>query len=41
MRNSAGSPVYYLFFAAQQPTAAKIVKQIFEKYGHTGEADNG
>jgi len=32
MQNSKGSTVYYLFFTSQKPVAAKIVKQIFDKY---------
>ena len=34
MKNSVGAIVYYLFFASQQPVAAKIVKEIFEKYSN-------
>ena len=41
MRNSMGAIVYYLFFAAQQPAAEKIVKAIFDKYRHKGEANYG
>jgi three-Cys-motif partner protein len=41
MRNSRGAVVYYLFFGAQQPTADKIVKDIFAKYAHYGEIFNG
>jgi three-Cys-motif partner protein len=41
MRNSTGAIVYFLFFAAQQPTADKIVKEIFAKYAHYGETLNG
>ncbi len=41
MRNTKGAVVYFLFFAAQQPTADKIVKDIFAKYAHRGEAPNG
>ena len=41
MRNSKGAVVYFLFFAAQQPTADKIVKEIFVKYAHRGEITNG
>ena len=41
MRNSKGAIVYFLFFAAQQPTADKIVKEIFAKYEHYGEVPNG
>ncbi|MGA2673955.1 MAG: three-Cys-motif partner protein TcmP [Terracidiphilus sp.] len=36
MRNSKGAVVYFLFFAAQQPTADKIVKDIFAKYKDRG-----
>lgn len=36
MRNSKGSVVYFLFFAAQKPVAGKIVTEIFEKYRHFG-----
>lgn len=32
MRNSKGAVVYYLFFAAQQPAADKIVTQILDSY---------
>jgi three-Cys-motif partner protein len=32
MRNSRGAVVYYLFFASQNPTAQKIVTNIFSKY---------
>jgi three-Cys-motif partner protein len=41
MRNSKGAVVYFLFFAAQQPAADKIVKDIFAKYTHYGEIPNG
>jgi len=41
MRNTKGAVVYFLFFAAQQPTADKIVKDIFAKYAHRGEVLNG
>ncbi len=41
MRNTKGAVVYFLFFAAQQPTAEKIVKEIFAKYAHRGEVPNG
>jgi three-Cys-motif partner protein len=41
MRNSKGAIIYFLFFAAQQPTADKIVKDIFAKYAHHGEIPNG
>ena len=32
MRNSKGSELYYLFFAAQKPVAASIVEDIFRDY---------
>jgi three-Cys-motif partner protein len=32
MRNEQGSIVYYLFFAAHNPTAGSIVTKIFDKY---------
>jgi three-Cys-motif partner protein len=41
MRNSKGAVVYYLFFASQNSTADKIVKDIFAKYAHRGEVENG
>jgi three-Cys-motif partner protein len=41
MRNTKGAVVYYLFFAAHQPTADRIVKDIFSKYAHYGEIRNG
>jgi three-Cys-motif partner protein len=41
MHNSKGAVVYFLFFAAQKPTADKIVKYIFAKYAHHGEVPNG
>jgi three-Cys-motif partner protein len=41
MRNSRGAIVYYLFFAAQQQKADKIVKQIFAKYGNRLEDSDG
>jgi three-Cys-motif partner protein len=41
MRNTKGAVVYYLFFAAQNKTANKIVKDIFAKYEHRGEDANG
>jgi three-Cys-motif partner protein len=41
MRNTKGATVYYLFFAAQQPTASKIVEDIFAKYEHRYEELNG
>jgi three-Cys-motif partner protein len=36
MRNSKGAILYYLFFAAQQPTAQKIVSEIFTAYRKRG-----
>ena len=33
-RNKTGAVVYYLFFASPDPTANKIVQQIFDKYRH-------
>jgi three-Cys-motif partner protein len=30
--NSLGATIYYLFFASPDPTANKIVTQIFDKY---------
>jgi len=36
MRNSKGAVVYYLFFASQKPVAAKIVRNIFNKYRNRG-----
>ena len=41
MRNTKGSIVYFLFFAAQKPTAGKIVAEIFSKYERHGEVPNG
>ena len=41
MRNTKGAIVYYLFFAAQNRTAHKIVKYIFEQYAKYGEVPNG
>jgi len=32
MRNSQGAPLYYLYFASHKPVAAKIVRDIFDKY---------
>jgi three-Cys-motif partner protein len=37
MRNSTGAVVYYLFFAAHQQTADKIVTQILGKYRKEGK----
>ena len=36
MRNSRGAIIYYLFFAAQQPAAEKIVADIFTAYRKRG-----
>ena len=36
MRNSRGAVVYYLFFAAHQPAADKIVTQILDRYRKEG-----
>jgi len=36
MRNSKGAIVYYLYFAAQQGVANKIVTDIFDKYRNRG-----
>jgi hypothetical protein len=33
MRNPKGSVLYYLFFASANKTGAKIVGEIFRKYG--------
>jgi three-Cys-motif partner protein len=41
MRNSKGAIVYFLFFAAQERAADKIVKAIFTKYANQGEIQNG
>jgi three-Cys-motif partner protein len=41
MRNSRGAVVYYLFFAAHNSTAHKIVAHIFERYARYGEVPNG
>lgn len=41
MRNTKGAIVYYLFFAAHNATAHKIVKYIFEQYAKYGEVPNG
>jgi hypothetical protein len=41
MRNSKGAIVYFLFFAARERTADKIVKDIFSKHAHIGEVSNG
>lgn len=37
MRNSLGAVVYYLFFAAQKPTAARIVTEILDRYRKQGK----
>lgn len=37
MRNSRGAAVYYLFFASPNPTAQKIVSQIFERHRDRSE----
>ena len=36
MRNKQGAVVYYLYFASQNQTGAKIVKDIFDKYRDYG-----
>lgn len=41
MRNTKGATVYLLFFAAQEETADKIVKEIFAKFERYGEVPNG
>lgn len=41
MRNSRGAIVYFLFFAARNPTAAKIVSDIFNMYTSRGEVPHG
>ena len=38
MRNSKGAVVYYLYFASQNKTGARIVKDIFDTYGARGAA---
>lgn len=38
MRNSRGAVVYYLYFASPNPTGAKIVGEIFDKYRGRGAA---
>ena len=38
MRNSKGAVVYYLYFASQNKTGAKIVKDIFDTYRARGAA---
>lgn len=41
MRNTKGAIVYFLFFAAINPTANKIVKDIFESYKTRGAISHG
>jgi three-Cys-motif partner protein len=41
MKNTKGAVVYYLFFAAHNRTAHKIVKYIFDHYEKYGEVPNG
>ncbi|MDR3738926.1 MAG: three-Cys-motif partner protein TcmP [Terracidiphilus sp.] len=41
MRNTKGAIVYYLFFAAHQKTAGKIVEEILARYEHHGEVPHG
>ncbi len=41
MRNTKGATVYYLFFAAHQKTAGKIVEEILARYEHRGESIDG
>jgi three-Cys-motif partner protein len=41
MRNTKGAVVYFLFFAAQEKTADKIIKGVFGSYSHRGEVPNG
>ena len=36
MRNTKGAILYYLYFASQKPVAAKIVRDIFNKYRDWG-----
>ena len=38
MRNSKGAVVYYLYFASQNKTGARIVKDIFDTYSTRGTA---
>lgn len=38
MRNSKGAVIYYLYFASQNKTGAKIVNDIFDKYRNKGAA---
>ena len=38
MRNSKGAVVYYLYFASQNETGARIVKDIFDTYSTRGAA---
>jgi len=37
MRNRKRGPLYYLYFAAHKPVAARIVRDIFNKYRKRGE----
>ena len=37
MRNRKRGPLYYLYFAAHKPVAAKIVRDIFNKYRKLGD----
>jgi len=41
MRNSKGAVIYYLFFASQNTTGAKIVGDIFKKYQDMGVPHGG
>jgi hypothetical protein len=36
MRNTKGSPLYYLYFASHKPVAAEIITSIFDKYRAIG-----
>jgi three-Cys-motif partner protein len=38
MRNSKGAVVYYLYFASQNKTGARIVNEIFDTYRSRGAA---
>ena len=38
MRNTSGAVIYYLFFASQKEVAAKIVRDIFDKYRNKGRS---
>jgi len=37
MRNTKGAIVYYLYFASQNQTGAKIARDIFSKYRDWGK----